>query len=345
MQHPRGTTNGRISVLMPIHNEEKLLPAALDSLWRQTEADFEVIAVDDGSTDGTWPLLERIAAAEPRLRPIRQDHAGIVAALNRGLAEARGALIARMDADDLSHPDRLRLQAGYLDQHADTGLVASRVAYLGDARANRGLAVFVEWTNSLLDAADISLYRFVETPLIHPSVMFRRELPERLGGYRDGPFPEDYELWLRWLEGGVRMVKLEAALLEWRERPRRLTRTDPRYGVEAFYRTKAPYLYRWLVRHNPHHPDVVVWGSGRTSRHRLRFLTDLGVRVRAYIDVDPRKLGYRIEGAEVLPPSGLPAPDDCFVLGWVASRGARAEIEAELAQRGFHRGRHYLPCA
>ncbi len=175
--------------------------------------------------------------------------------------------------------------------------------------------------------------------------MFRRELVERFGCYRAGPFPEDYELWLRWMERGVRMAKLEETLLDWRERPNRLTRIDPRYSVDAFYRTKAPYLYRWLERHNPHHPAVIVWGSGRTSRQRLRFLTDLGVRVETYVDIDPRKIGQRISEVDVIGPEGLPEPGRCFVLAWVGSRGARELIERELSRQQRRRGAHYLLCA
>lgn len=339
------TARPRVSVLLPVYNEDRFLQQAVQSILRQTEPNFELIVVDDGSTDDSRAIVERLAAGDRRIKPIRHPHTGIVAALNRGMLEASGRYVARMDADDLAHPRRLELQARYLDRHPSIGLIGSRVEYLGDARRNRGLALFVKWSNSLVDSRDIELYRFVETPFVHPSVMFRRELTERLGAYRDGPFPEDYELWLRWLESGVRMAKLEQTLLSWRDRPDRLTRTDSRYSVEAFYRTKAPYIYRWLEKHNPHHPAVIVWGSGRTTRQRLRFLTDLGVRVEAYVDIDPRKIGYRIGGAPVITTDELPAPGACFVLQWVASRGARAEIEIELASRGFRLGRDYLPCA
>ena len=335
----------RISVVLPVRDEESLLEEALESLLRQSERDFEVIAVSDGSSDAVRAVLARFAARDGRVKPLHQARSGIVAALNRGLRQARGVYIARMDSDDICRPERLALQADFLDREPNIGLVGSRVEYLGDAKKNEGLAHFVRWSNSLTAARDISLYRFVESPLIHPSVMFRRALPERFGPYRDGPFPEDYELWLRWMERGVSMAKLEDTLLEWRDRPERLTRTDPRYSVDAFYQTKAPYLYRWLERHNAHHPAVIVWGSGRTSRQRLRFLTSLGIRVEAFVDIDPRKVGHRIGGAEVIWPDALPAPGRCFVLGWVASRGAREDIERQLRQRGFRRGIDYLPCA
>lgn len=335
----------RVSVVLPVHNEEQYLEQAIESILRQSEKDFDLIVVDDGSTDSSPEILARFARGDSRIRHFRQPHGGIVAALNRGLAEARGDFIARMDADDVARPERLRLQADFLDHHPDTGLVASRVEYFGDKRSNRGLALFVDWTNSLIEPADIERYRFVESPFIHPSVMFRRELVERFGGYRDGPFPEDYELWLRWLERGVKMAKAPEKLLEWRERPERLTRTDPRYAVDAFYRTKAPFLYRWLERNNPHHPEVVVWGSGRTSRQRLRYLTDFRIQVTAFIDIDPRKIGYKIGGAPVLQPDDLPAPGECFALSWVGSRGARAEIEEQLAAKGYRIGVDYMHCA
>ena len=335
----------KISVVLPAYNAESHLEEALRSVLGQTERDIELIAVDDGSTDSTGELLDRAALADPRVKPIHASHQGLVPTLNRGLSESRGEYVARMDADDIAYPDRLRLQRDLLNRRPELGLVGCRVDYLGDSRRNRGLALFVDWTNSLVDPEAISLGRFVESPLIHPSVMFRRALIERHGAYREGPFPEDYELWLRWLEASVGMAKTEQVLLGWRDRPDRLTRTDPRYSVDAFFGAKAPYLERWLASNNPHHPETIVWGAGRTSRLRLRFLTDLGVRVRAFVDIDPKKIGQRIGDIAVLAAEDLPSPDECFVLGWVASRGARARITSVLRARGFTLGRNFLLAA
>jgi glycosyltransferase involved in cell wall biosynthesis len=335
----------RTSVVLPVYNGGRFLAEAIESILVQTDGDFELVIVDDGSTDDTPEIISRYGRADRRIRSVRQAHAGVAQAANRAIGEARGAYIARMDADDLAHLERVQRQADFLDEHSDTGLVASRVEYLGDPEANRGLAVFVEWNNSILTAEELAIHRFVETPVVQPSVMFRSELPSLFGPYRDGPFPEDYELWLRWLEHGVRMAKLPQLLLQWRETPGRLTRTDERYSVDAFYGIKAPYLFRWLATNNPHHPNVIIWGAGRTSRKRQCSLTKLGVRVQAYVDIDPDKIGYNIGGADVIWPEDLPAPADCFVLGWVSSRGAREEIEARLQARGFQRGRNYLPCA
>jgi glycosyltransferase involved in cell wall biosynthesis len=327
-------------VVLPVRNGEAHIAAALDSLFAQTDSDFEIVAVDDSSTDQTSMILQQRSCGDARLRVLstsQRAEQGIVATLNLGIAEAKGRYIARMDADDVCHPERLRLQAEYLDAHVEVGLVASRVEFAGDRQAQRGLALFVDWTNELLTPDDIARSRFVETPIIHPSVMFRRELIGLGGGYRSGDFPEDYELWLRWLDRGVQFAKLPQFLLEWTDRPDRLTRSDPRYGAEAFFRVKAPYIARWLAANNPEHPRVVVWGAGRTARLRFRHLAAEGVEPIAYVDIDPKKIGWKIAGVPVVAPAAIPA--GAFVLIYVGKRGARRLIEDCLGNRP------YLACA
>jgi glycosyltransferase involved in cell wall biosynthesis len=289
--------------------------------------------------------VQALARRDSRIRLVRAGRRGLVAALEAGLAAATGSLIARLDADDVCAPERLARQRAHLDAHPETGLVASRVAFGGDARAAAGFARYVAWSNRLLRHEDIARARFVESPLVHPSVMFRRALLERWGGYRAGDFPEDYELWLRWLQAGVRMEKLPEPLLRWNDSPARLSRRDPRYDAEAFYRLKGPYLARWLAAHNPHHPAVVLWGAGRVTRRRMRALVEHGVTVEAFVDVDPRKVGRSIDGRPVLSPGALPPPGRAFVVSCVGGAAAREEIEARLQAAGYRPGSGYVLAA
>lgn len=266
-------------------------------------------------------------------------------ALNAGLSAAGASLIARLDADDVCLPDRLAYQRRHLESRPEVGLVATRVRFGGDPVRAAGYARHVGWTNRLLTHEDISLARFIESPLAHPSVMFRRALVDRWGGYEDGEFPEDYELWLRWLEAGVRMAKLAEPLLLWNDSPTRLSRSDRRYAKEAFYRLKARYLARWLSAHNPHHPAVIVWGAGRITRKRAQHLVDQGVTVEAFVDIDPCKVGRRIGGRPVLAPIDLPPPGGSFVVSYVSGADAREQIESHLRATGYRGGVDYILAA
>lgn len=334
-----------VSILLPVHNAAATLPRALASLFGQTLADWELVAIDDGSTDTTPQLLAAAAAADARVRIVAIPHAGIVAALAAGLAAARAPLIARMDADDECRPERLARQVALLAANPGIGVCATLVDFGGDPVARRGYALHVEWTNSLVTSEAIALNRFVESPLAHPSVMFRRELLAAHGGYRDHEWPEDYELWLRWLDAGVHFAKVPEPLLVWHDPPQRLSRNHPRYRTDAFYACKCHYLARWLSRHVAPGRPLFLRGAGKPTRRRFAALGTHGVRLAGYVDVDARKIGGTIAGLPVLAPEAVPAAAECFVLGAVGTRGARDFIRTQLSAQGRVEGRDFLMVA
>lgn len=334
-----------VSILMPVHNAAATLSRALESVRGQTFTDWELLAIDDGSTDATPQILAAAADTEGRLRIITVPHRGIVAALNAGIALARTPLLARMDADDECHAERLARQVALLSAHPEIGVCATLVDFGGDPVAHRGYALHIDWINSLVVPEEIALNRFVESPLAHPSAMFRREVVANHGTYRDHDWPEDYELWLRWLDAGVRFAKVPERLLTWNDPPQRLSRTHPRYRTEAFYACKCHYLARWLRREVAPDRPVFLRGAGKPTRRRFAALAEHGVRLAGYVDVDARKIGGRIAGLPVLAPNEVPPAADCFIIGAVGSRGARDFIRAELGAQDRVEGRDFLMVA
>lgn len=331
-----------ISVIMPVFNAEDTLDEAIQSVLHQTFESFEFLIIDDGSKDLSIDIIKEWAQQDCRIIPIFNNHRGIVHTLNTGLEDAAGRYIARMDADDIAMPTRLEKQATFLNNQPSIGLVSCRVEYLGDKNSQKGYARYVRWINGLTSPEAIRLNRFIESPVAHPSVTFRKALIDQFGAYREGDFPEDYELWLRWLSKGVQMQKLPKTLLKWRDNEGRLSRNHPRYSTRAFYKIKAKYLARWLKKQNPNHPYIVVWGAGRTSRKRAELLMQYGIQISHYIDVDPQKIGQEIHGRPVWSPEDIPKNGARFIVSFVGNRGVNKQIYAYLAKRDYILGKHFI---
>ncbi len=330
-----------VSIVLPFRNAADTLDDCLDSIRQQTLTAFELIAVDDGSSDGSTEILAERSRVDSRVILVPTEKRGIVGALNTGFARARSRFVARMDADDIMDPRRLELQSDFLKKNPGVAVVGCRVELFPIESIRAGYREYIRWQNSCIEPDEIADNIYVESPFAHPSVMMRLSTVERMGGYSEGDFPEDYDLWLRMNQQGIRMAKLPEVLLSWRERPDRVSRVDDRYSRESFDRLRASYLASdsRLAGGRP----VVVWGAGRRTRQRARLVIDRGVAPTAWIDIDPRKIGHTVWGIPVESPEWLegarPRP---FVLIYVTRHGARDEVASGLGQRGWKRGQDYL---
>lgn len=188
------TPSPAITVLMPVHNGEEFLRASAESILAQTLRDFELLIVNDGSTDRTPDILAGLAAADPRVRVIGGvARLGFSGALNFGLEKARGALIARMDADDIALPDRLKVQSDFLRAHSEVGLCGGKVEAFGMLSGT--------FYRPPLTPDETLCYALFDNPFAHPTIMLRRDLVIRHGLRFDPAFcpSDDYELWSRCL--------------------------------------------------------------------------------------------------------------------------------------------------
>lgn len=254
-----------ISVLIPCYNVANTVDDTIASLVQQTLQDFEVILVDDGSTDDTVTHLQDWALQDKRITVISCPHRGIIPALNTGISACIAEYIARLDADDLCPPQRLQRQVEELAAHPELALVSSLVMGFPADAIRDEFRVYIDWLNSLKTDEDIKHAIFIQSPLAHPSVTYRKEWVERVGGYQDHGWAEDYDLWQRLYLAGVNFGKLPEVLLKWRDHPRRLTRTDDRYSTNNDLRLKAYYLLKGQLSAG----DAVIFWGNSTAAHQL----------------------------------------------------------------------------
>ncbi len=331
--------NPKISVLLPFYNSEKTLERAIRSIQNQKFCDFECILIDNNSTDNSREIAKPFSNSDNRFILISEPQQGVVYASNKGWNNSKGKYIARMDSDDWSHPERLGLQDKFLENNPTYGAVATLVTHISHSDQTGGMSRFVEWNNSLVSSDQISNNRFVELPIVNPSAMWRRTIAEENGMFEHGNFPEDYEMWLRWMDNGVKIGKIDKYLLDWYDSDTRLSRTDSIYSDASFYKIKTKYLAYWLEKNNPFHPDVAVWGASKISRRRAKLLELYDINIKCYIDTKKSK---RDLDKPVYYYEDIPSKDEAFVLTYIRQMNAKQQICEFLKTKGFIEGDNYL---
>jgi len=342
----RTAASPEISVLLPVRDAEATLASALASTLASVGPSFEIVCVDDGSRDGTAALLAEFARRDARVRVLSRPARGIAAALNEALGEARGRLIARMDADDEMHPERLAEQANLLELRPDVALASCQVESFRAGGLREGFRLYTDWLNACVSPDEIAREAFVDCPVPHPTWMLRRATLECVGGWRDLDWAEDLDLFYRLLAARQRAAKVPRVLHRWRDHDRRLTRIDPRYGRVALARAKA----HWLPRLRPMSAAVFL-GAGRTARRYSRLLAAEGVETRALVAPEEPASARAWQGIPLLGPGALAAriPEwrraGSVLLGAAAIRGARERIRGILCGLALVEGRDFLMLA
>lgn len=257
-----------LSVLMPVYNAAPYLPEAIESILAQTFCAFEFVIVDDGSTDASPDILACYAAKDTRIRVIRQQNTGIVGALNRGLADCRGALVARMDADDVALPERLARQVEFLAVHSEVVAVGSWYAFIDQERRGGSTA------SPPTEHGGIEQILLLGNGgcLCHPTVMMRKAAVLQCGGYqKDYEWVEDVALFLALARVGF-LANIPQVLLRYRRHSGSVNHTKLAVQKQTLFRLReAAYRDRGLrlprgFYWNPPEKEPVAWYTERGWR-------------------------------------------------------------------------------
>lgn len=254
-----------VSVLLPVHNGGQYIETAVRSILTQTFRDFELLILDDGSTDGTAAILARLSTADERIRVISRENRGLVASLNELLGQARGRYCARMDADDVALPRRLERQVHYLNTHPDVVLLGGQIELI-DAGSRRLGVVGQPLTHEEIEDCHLRGH----TSICHPAAIFDQAKVQLLGGYRSELFPaEDLDLWLRLGEVGC-VANLDELVLQYRIHDQSISSLNQAKQVASWHQVAKDAWNRRGIA-GDYICESTFWREedGRHSRHRF----------------------------------------------------------------------------
>jgi len=329
---------GLVSVVFPIGPGVPRARCALDDLLAQRWERLEIVAVLNGCLPGV--RAEFLSCRDERLRVIdlgEEPH--LMTALEVAVDESRGEWLARMDSDDRCAPSRIGEQVRLL---MSGGCEVASCGISLEGALGEGMRRYVDWVNGLDSPERVSQERFIESPVVQPTVIMSKKLFLESGGYLRNGFAEDYDLWLRLLEHGARFGKVPGKLYQWRDRAGRLTRSDPRFGQKKMLELKADALSRLdRVREN----GVAISGAGPIGKVLARELLQRGIRVHGFFEVSPKRVGSICRGAPV---AGLDEFGtrwrEAVLLSAVGVPGGREKVRAVAEAAGYQEGRDFWCC-
>jgi glycosyltransferase involved in cell wall biosynthesis len=329
----------KVSILLPFFNSADTLADAIESILCQSFENFELILINNNSIDNSFAIANNFATHDSRIKIIHEERQNFINALNSGIEASNCSYIALMDGRDISFPERIEKQFNFLKSNSNIGLVSTQLRNPTEIEAleeYERLNQYINWINRIITHNDFSINRFIETPFIVSTAMFRKELIGIFGGFWSGNFPPEFELTLRWMEHGVMMYKLPEVLYDWSYSPERFSYSDDRYFDQGLFETKSYFLNNWLKENNKFYPEVVVWGAGRNSRQKFYILHELGVEAKFFIDLRANP-EHKVIQYQHTPPAG-----SNFIISYVSNRAAREKIRMFLVELGYIEGIDFI---
>lgn len=286
----RSISSDLISIVMPVKNGMPYLIECLDSIRAQSWQNWELLVVDDHSTDNTRMTLQRYAKDDSRISVYSNEGKGIIEALRTGYQHATGTFVSRMDADDRMTPQKLHLMSDAL-QHRGRGHVAvGCVEYFADTAVGNGYARYAAWLNKLTRTETNFDEIYKECVIPSPNWMMFRDDFDLCGGFECDRYPEDYDLCFRMYRHGMKVVGVDRVTHQWRDYATRTSRTDSHYADNRFLAMK---LMHFCAHELVDRQSLVVWGAGQKGKKIARYLIEQNVPFH-WLTNNSKKIGLSI---------------------------------------------------
>ncbi|AKA36238.1 glycosyltransferase family 2 protein [Flagellimonas lutaonensis] len=330
-----------VSILIPFKNTAHYLPECIESILAQTHTDWEVLAVDDHSTDKSIEVLKSYAKEDLRIKVFENQRSGIIPALRTAYKHSSGEFTTRMDSDDIMMPDRLQVMVESLQKQGKGHVAVGQVKYFSDRGISDGYDRYEKWLNELISEGKNYSEIYKECVIPSPCWMVHRDDFEACGAFRPDRYPEDYDLTFRFYEKGLKIIPCKEVLHLWRDYDTRTSRTHEHYAQNYFLDIKLHYFLK--LDYDPNRP-LVIWGAGFKGKTIAKTLLEKGVDFTWLCD-NPNKIDKKIYGKKLSHFSILPAMGNPQSIVTVANEDAQKEIRGYLKELGQQPMKdHYFFC-
>jgi len=318
--------NPLISILTPFKNTEAFIEDCLNSILNQTYTNWELLIVDDASTDSSYNLVESFAKKDNRIILLKNSGSGIIDALKLAFSNSKGEFITRMDSDDLMQPNKLEVLSNKLLTHSKQHVALGLVNYFSEDGIKEGYKKYETWLNKLTKAGENYSEIYKECVIPSPCWMVYRSDLVACDAFNPNTYPEDYDLAFRFYKHNYRCIPCDDIIHNWRDYSSRTSRTHIHYAENHFIDLKLHYFLE--LDYNPN-KKLVVWGAGNKGKIIAKKLIRNGIPF-VWICDNPNKIGRDIYGKILHPFSFLETIKNSQSIITVANKTAQKDIKAYL---------------
>lgn len=315
-----------VSIVIPFKNTEAFLADCLDSICIQTYNNWEVLAVDDGSTDSSSQLVRNYSLKDPRIKIFKNEGNGIIPALQTAYKNASGKFVTRMDSDDIMLPTRLESMVTKLEEHGTGHIAVGLVKYFSNRGISDGYDRYEKWLNNLTQLGTNFSEIYKECVIPSPCWMVYRTDFDACGGFEPQRYPEDYDLTFRFFENQLKIIPCDKLLHYWRDYDTRTSRTHEHYAQNYFLDIKIDYFLK--LSYNSNRP-LVIWGAGFKGKTIAQKLIALDIDFIWLCD-NPKKINKAIYDKKMNHFSMLESLNNPQSIVTVANEEAQQKIRAYL---------------
>ena len=306
-----------ISVLMPMKNASPYLQDCIDSIINQTYENWELLVVNDHSTDDSEKIMKKYCNDQQRIQLYKNNGSGIIDALKLAYSKSIGSYITRMDADDIMNANKLSALYDQLESKGKGWVVTGCVKYFSsNKQLNEGYLQYEKWINTLTRKETNYSEIYKECVIPSPCWLINKEDLDQIGGFNSSIYPEDYDLAFRMFYGGIQITGVKGVLHLWRDYPERTSRNDPNYSNNAFPLIKTYYFLKHELITNE---DLILWGAGKKAKAIAKIFIEKKI-IFKWITNNPKKIGKHIYGQKIINTDNIIINENSQIIIAIASK-------------------------